>query len=240
MSAQAPPQPTRGPGRPANGSSADTRRRLVAVARKQFAERGFDSTTVVEVARSADVVPSTFYHYFPDKESLYEAVFEATASELWREVDDAVAAQRTLSSALLAVADTAERAADRLPDHGRFLVAVPIEATRHPRFGPLLDRRTEMQRATFAHVTKLGHRTGELPAELAAAEVAEQLRAVVVGWLSERYLAGSPSRLTTAGLLRMLSLAPRPLSAQPRGNGMTRAPTTQPTSTTPSGSRTTA
>lgn len=48
-----------------------TREHIFEAARKLFAERGFDSVTVAEIARAADVSEVTVYNYFPTKEDLF-------------------------------------------------------------------------------------------------------------------------------------------------------------------------
>ncbi|WP_212911054.1 TetR family transcriptional regulator [Streptomyces sp. TS71-3] len=47
-----------------------TRRRIAAVARRLFAERGFDAVTVNEIADAAEIAKATLFSYFPTKESL--------------------------------------------------------------------------------------------------------------------------------------------------------------------------
>src|ERR1700749_5221319 len=47
-----------------------TREGILAAAMKLFTERGFDSVTVAEVARAADVSEKTVFNYFPTKEDL--------------------------------------------------------------------------------------------------------------------------------------------------------------------------
>ncbi|MGC7101967.1 TetR family transcriptional regulator [Amycolatopsis lurida] len=51
-----------------------TRRALLDAAEQLFAERGFDRTTVREIARQADANQALLFRYFGSKEALFEAV----------------------------------------------------------------------------------------------------------------------------------------------------------------------
>jgi AcrR family transcriptional regulator len=48
-----------------------TRQQIFDAAHRLFAKRGFDSVTVAEVARAADVSEVTVFNYFPTKEDLF-------------------------------------------------------------------------------------------------------------------------------------------------------------------------
>lgn len=54
-------------------NAAGTRERLIAAARKAFSERGFERTTVREIAAEASANPSLINRYFGGKEQLFAA-----------------------------------------------------------------------------------------------------------------------------------------------------------------------
>jgi len=53
-----------------------TRSQLIAVARRLFAERGYEDTSIEAVLREAGVSRGSLYHHFASKEALFEAVAE--------------------------------------------------------------------------------------------------------------------------------------------------------------------
>jgi AcrR family transcriptional regulator len=64
----------RGPGR--RPGSPNTRGEIVEAARKEFAEHGYDRTSMRAVARAAGVDPALVHHYFEGKEDLLLAALE--------------------------------------------------------------------------------------------------------------------------------------------------------------------
>jgi AcrR family transcriptional regulator len=58
-----------------------TREAIVRSALALFDERGFDATTIADIAAAADIAPRTFFGYFPSKEAVvfhdFEEVFGA-------------------------------------------------------------------------------------------------------------------------------------------------------------------
>jgi AcrR family transcriptional regulator len=57
-------------------AGSDTRGSIVAAARSEFAERGYDGTSLREVARRAGVDPALVHHYFGGKNSLFTAAMD--------------------------------------------------------------------------------------------------------------------------------------------------------------------
>ena len=51
----------------------DTRDAILAVARRRFASRGYDATSVRDIAAAANVDPALVIHYFGTKEGLFVA-----------------------------------------------------------------------------------------------------------------------------------------------------------------------
>jgi AcrR family transcriptional regulator len=72
-------RPVRRRGRPARTDSAGgpgARERILAAARKEFAERGYDKASIRGIAKEAGVDPSLVHHYFGTKEQVFAAAIE--------------------------------------------------------------------------------------------------------------------------------------------------------------------
>jgi AcrR family transcriptional regulator len=76
----------------ATNTRSDKRLRLVEAACAVFAEKGYASTKVAEIAERAGVGKGTVYEYFSSKEELLFAVFESTNADISSRMNDALAA----------------------------------------------------------------------------------------------------------------------------------------------------
>ncbi|MFD4572978.1 TetR family transcriptional regulator [Streptomyces sp. NPDC058417] len=63
-------------GRPPRAASADTRDRILAAAREEFSERGYEKTSVRGIAKAAGVDAALVHHYFGTKEKVFAAAVE--------------------------------------------------------------------------------------------------------------------------------------------------------------------
>ena len=72
-------------------SASERREQLIAVARGLFAERGFDATSVEEVAARAQVSKPVVYEHFGGKEGLYAVVVDREITTISTAISSAIA-----------------------------------------------------------------------------------------------------------------------------------------------------
>ncbi len=93
------------------------RQQLLDVGRKLFAEKGFEGTSVEEIAASAQVSKPVVYEHFGGKEGLYAVVVDREIRELTEAITSALTAaevppRATLELAALALLDYIESSTD--------------------------------------------------------------------------------------------------------------------------------
>jgi TetR/AcrR family transcriptional regulator, cholesterol catabolism regulator len=64
---------------------------LLAIARRLFARKGYDATSLRDIAEEARITKAALYYYFPNKDALYERVVIESMNSLLEEVSSAVA-----------------------------------------------------------------------------------------------------------------------------------------------------
>jgi AcrR family transcriptional regulator len=91
-------------------TGAQRREQLIEIGRRLFAEKGFEGTTVEEIAATAEVSKPVIYEHFGGKEGLYAVVVDREIQKLLSAVTEAL-------SAPLHPRDLLERAAFALLDY---------------------------------------------------------------------------------------------------------------------------
>jgi AcrR family transcriptional regulator len=96
-------------------TSAERREQLIEIARKLFAERGFDATSIEEIAARAEVSKPVVYEHFGGKEGIYAVVVDREVRQLLEMMRGALTAghpRELLEQAAFALLDYIEKSSD--------------------------------------------------------------------------------------------------------------------------------
>jgi AcrR family transcriptional regulator len=91
-------------------TALDTRELIVESAFDCFRRQGLTKTTVVDIARAADISRSTVYEYFRDKAEIVEACAEGASQKFYREMSKAMRKAESLEDQLVLAAVFVTRA----------------------------------------------------------------------------------------------------------------------------------
>ncbi len=76
---------------------------MMQAAVQTFSERGYQSATIRDIVKEADVSIGTFYFYFPDKETLFVHLYEETADFLIQTLRQAANSRSTFAQQVKAI-----------------------------------------------------------------------------------------------------------------------------------------
>jgi AcrR family transcriptional regulator len=152
---------------------------LLAVAVKVFQERGYDGTSMDELARAAGITKSSFYHHVKGKEELLRRSLDRALDGLFAALRDAEAGEG--------------RAVDRLEGLLRGSVAVLVRELPHVTLLLRVRGNSETERAALARRREFDHRVTAL---VAAAVDEGDLRTGADPALTARLLFGLVNSLT--------------------------------------------
>jgi AcrR family transcriptional regulator len=91
-------------------TATDTREHIIESAVACFGRHGLTKTTIVDIARAADVSRSTVYEYFRDKAAIVEACAEHSSQRFYREMARAMGRGESLEDKLTLAAVFVTRA----------------------------------------------------------------------------------------------------------------------------------
>lgn len=141
-----------------------TRERLTRVAMALFLERGFEATTLDDIAAAADISRRSFFHYFASKEDVVLAWQEESTAALTEAV-----AVRPASESLFTAAENAISAMARQLKPGEAVAMAQLK-----RDNPALQARDQVkyEKLERALAEALGKRAGQRTERLEARLVA--------------------------------------------------------------------
>jgi len=149
-------------GRPKGATSDATRARILAAARRSFAELGFAGTTNKDIADGAGITAAALYGYFDSKADLYAATARDAQAELLPAFRRAADAEATARGALRAVMAASARLHARDPSLAAFLSAMPIELKREAEIARAMDEAPSEILALFQSIVDRGVKRREI------------------------------------------------------------------------------
>jgi TetR/AcrR family fatty acid metabolism transcriptional regulator len=163
----------------------DKRARILDAAVKVFADRGFFTATVAEIARAAGVADGTIYLYFKSKDDLLLRLFDEKMSVLLGEARAAVAAEASAPDKLRRFIELHFALVEKNPELASVLI---VELRQSAQFLKGLEKaKLAAYLDLIAEVVKAGQEKGELDAVASPATVKRAifgaLDELALGWL---------------------------------------------------------
>ena len=149
-------------GRPV-GKTRDAQLEIIlAVARKHFAERGYESTTFKDIGQESGMTRTALYSYFDSKAKLYLATLIDIHNEFMPEFLQTMQECKTLRERFKRIVMTSTAAHARDSNITGFLSAMPIEMRRHPELIEVLQERNKIAYRAMAAIFEEARANGEI------------------------------------------------------------------------------
>lgn len=180
-------------GRPPAANSAETKQRILRVARERFAHLGYAATTNKDIAAAANITTGAIYHYFGSKRDLYLAVFEEVERQVFQRFEDAASTGGSFVDRLVLVLEEAVAINSEDGSIAAFFVSVPLDSVRNPDLVGLARRQGRDSRDFFHRLVLDGVSLGEIPSSVPPEHVTNMLMALTAGLARFSTLIGDPA-----------------------------------------------
>ena len=124
-----------------------TRQALATAALRLFAERGYEETTIADIAAAADVSPRTFFSYFPSKEDVVFAEVDDRLEEVADRMAHRPPGEPPLETIRTAMVEVIEALVSGVGEYGPVQVRLALErpAVRARALERLMDAQEVME-----------------------------------------------------------------------------------------------
>jgi len=151
----------RAPRRRAQARGVATRQRLLQIAERGFGQKGYEATSMNEIAEAAAVGVGTLYHHFPDKRALLLALIDDWGDrELERDRGAAFFERYLGADPRAAVKADLSARAEQLRRGGNFQLVLMQLAERDHDVRARLDRILQVRRERLRELVALGQARG--------------------------------------------------------------------------------
>jgi AcrR family transcriptional regulator len=173
-------------------SGSGRRAELLELARRLFAERGFKSTTVRDIAEAAGILSGSLYHHFDSKESMADEILREFLDDLFGRYGEIVAQKlgprKTLEAIVVASFESIHNHHDAV---AIYQAEAKFLASQYPRFGYIDERNAEFRRM-WVSILRDGVKQGAFRANLDVDLAYRFIRDTV--WVAVRWYSPGGSR----------------------------------------------
>jgi AcrR family transcriptional regulator len=149
-------------GRPKGSNKEDTLAKIMPVARRIFADKGFAQTTFKDIGTELGISHAALYSYFPSKKELYIATVADAQSLLLPFYMEALENGKTLKERISYILLATAKEHDKDSSITGLLAAVPIELHRHPELFDELQDANNLIMTTLHDIFVEAQKNGEI------------------------------------------------------------------------------
>lgn len=154
-----------------------TRRAIADAALRLFAERGYEETTIADIAAAADVSPRTFFSYFPSKEDVVFAEIDERLAEVREGLAHRPPDETPLESIRRIVLQMIEAIATEHGEYGAVQVRLILE--RPSLQARALKRMNDTEEEVLERLTELCPQLDEIDAVVISGAIVGGMKAVI-------------------------------------------------------------
>ncbi|HPC36256.1 MAG TPA: TetR/AcrR family transcriptional regulator [Candidatus Marinimicrobia bacterium] len=103
-----------------------TREKILKTAARLFADKGFEATSMREIAESCELTKPALYYYFQDKNTLFTEIINAIADYSVKFLTEIYQSEKDPVSKLYDIAIMQVTGIKRIPEITKFLINAPI------------------------------------------------------------------------------------------------------------------
>jgi AcrR family transcriptional regulator len=194
----------------------EIRERILDTALELFESRGYEETTVGEIAERADIAYGTFFNHFPAKLDLLRELADRTLSELFEDVEEVRKNPGSFSDHLVVVFENAAASAVEKGPQARELIQAMMTSA-YPELAVSDDRR---MRRMFELLLQDGQASGAIRDDVDLETLVEVVQgawySLFLSWVHFDDYPLCERAAATARFLARTLVTPFPDSARPQ------------------------
>lgn len=187
--------------------SEETRNKILMHAEQLFAQQGYDATGVQDICKAANLSKGAFYHHFPTKLAVFQALLENWLAQLDAQMNHASITATDIPSTLLSMAAATGPVFEGAGSRTRIILEFWIQAGRHPDLWNTAVAPFQHYLDQFAALLDRGIKQGDLKPVLDPRVGSRVVIALAMGLLLQSFLDPSGddwSEITVKGMQFLL------------------------------------